>query len=627
MKRFFFLLALAATVSLQAQWVDDPMNNTFLASSSNDAGEIYLATDNVTGDTYVQWSEMHSNGWVPVLQRLNFEGVPQWGNSGISITNPNLATWSPGYAMAATNDGGVVSVFRTADNEGEHYAVKINADGSFPWGEHGILLFDGNGGDRSEVMTGQDGGVWALGTDYTYSYLQYVNADGTLGPVITIGDGDWNHDFGLLVPGFDNSVWVVYEKNHHAYTYYYEKEIWVIGFTTNGAQIAPEEQLMGPYTMGGSYCHYVVPDGNNGGYAFMWHAGIMDAFNTYVFHFDENGNSTISSLNGTSVHEPDANNYYLSAYGTVDPISHDLIIAYEQTDAFTQTQSRIYMNRITATGEKVWGEGILVYDNGTTPLGGISIDAFEDGSGFAVVFYKGVDYGGSNATIEAIGFDMDGNQIWTKQLNSVGSGKSSAENSAGFHLGQNIVAWVSTSHGGIYGQNIGLDGTMGPIEPIIPEPDCFPPENFQGGYVYDVETQEFGVMLQWEAPEVMPLHYNLYRSDFSVKETIVIEVPADQTSYYDEAVMGYYKYQLTAVYEECESEYALTPDGEDHVIVEVTGIAENNNKEIVTVVSIYTMKGQRISSIDLSELQPGIYIIQGLTDEGCLTSRKVVVNR
>ena len=266
-KRLLFFLALASFVTLQAQWVDDPRTNTFIANSSADAGEVYTSTDPVNGYTYVQWTQDSSNGWAPWLQCLSFDGTPQWDNQGVQITTPNLASWSPGYAMTATNDGGVVSVFRTAD--AHHFAVRINADGTLPWGEEGIMLFNGAGGDRSEVMAGNDGGVWALGTDYTFSYLQYINADGTLGPVITVGDGDRNHDFGLMVPGFDNSVLLVYEKNSWAYTYYYEKEIWVVGFTVDGVQIAPEVQLMTPYTMGGSYCHYVVPDGQNGGYAYM----------------------------------------------------------------------------------------------------------------------------------------------------------------------------------------------------------------------------------------------------------------------------------------------------------------------------------------------------------------------
>ncbi len=622
MKKLFLLLALTASFVLQAQWVDDPVNNTFIANSSDDAGEVYLATDEVSGDTYVQWAQMRSNGWAPILQRLDFEGNPQWGAEGIPMTNPDLATWSPGYAMAATTDGGVVSVFRTAS--AHHFAVRINADGTMPWGEDGIMLFDGQGGDRSEVMAGNDGGVWALGTDYTYSYLQYVSADGTLGPVITIGDGDWNHDFGLMVPGFDNSVLVVYEKNHWAYTYYYEKEIWVIGFTVDGVQIAPEQQLMGPYTMGGSYCHYVVPDGANGGYAYMWHAGIMGAFNTYVFHFDQYGNSTISSLDGTAVHEPDANNFYLSAYGTVDPISHDLIIAYEQTDASTQAQSRIYMNRITSTGEKVWGEGILVADYFGDSYSDIIVDAFEDGSGFCIIYNIGDGY---YSNVEAIAFDMDGNQLWTKILSSGVYPKAMCENSTGFHLGQNIVAWVNSANGGVYGQNIGPDGTMGPIEPIIPDPDCFPPTNFDGSYVYDDETQSFGVMLTWEAPETMPLHYNLYRSEMDVKDVVVIEVPGDATSYYDEAALGLYKYQLTAVYEDCESDFALTPDGENYVMIDVTGIGENTSDEIITLVNIYNMQGQMMKTINPDELSTGVYILQGLTEDGRMVSRKVVVGK
>lgn len=607
-----------AIATLHAQWVDDPATNTFIASSSSDAGEIYTSTDPVSGNTYVQWSEMRSNGWVPILQCIDFEGNPQWGRAGIPITNPDLATWSPGYAMTATSDGGVVSVFRTAD--AHHYAVRINADGTFPWGEHGIMLFDGLGGDRSEVMMGEDGGVWALGTDYTYSYLQYVNADGTLGQLITIGDGDWNHDFGLMVPGLYNSVFVVYEKNTWAYTYYYEKEIWVVGFAPEGGQIAPEQQLMAPYTMGGSYCHYVVPDGQNGGYAYMWHAGIGGAFNVYVFHFDEYGNSTISDLNGVSVHATDPMNYYTSAYGAVDPNSHDLIIAYEQTDASSQSQSRIYMNRITLTGEKVWGEGILVADYVGDTYSDILVDAFEDGSGFSIIYSKG----GYQSTVEAIGFDMDGNQLWTKRMSSNSYSRAMCDNSTGFHLGQNIVAWVNAANGGVYGQNIGPDGTMGPVE--LPDP-CNAPENFEGEYVYDMEAQAFGTKLTWIAPEILPLHYNLYRYDLSNKENVIIEVDGAATSYYDESGIGQYKYQLTAVYENCESEFALTPDGEDCIYMEVTGISENAIGEMASILRIYNANGQCLNAKEINELSNGVYILQGLTQDGRLVSRKVVIRK
>ena len=613
------ILALAASFALQAQWVDDPRTNTFIANSSADAGEVYTATDPASGYTYVQWTQGSSNGWAPNLQCLNFEGVPQWGENGVHITTPNLATWSPGYAMAATTDGGVVSVFRTAD--AHHWAVKINPDGSFPWGEQGIMLFDGMGGDRSEVMAGNDGGVWATGTDYDYTYLQYVNADGTLGPVITMGDGTRQYMFSLMVPTLYNSVLVVFEKETHAYTYYYEKEIWVVGYTTDGVQIGPEEQLMTPYTMGGSYCHYVVPDGANGGYAYMWHAGILGAFNTYVFHFDEYGHSTINDLNGISVHEADANNFYLDAYGTVDPESHDLIIAYIKTDASTQSQDWIYMNRITSTGEKVWGEGILVADYIGDTYSNILVDAFEDGSGFSLIY----NIGGYNSTVEAKGFDMDGNLLWTKQMSSNSYSRAMCDNSTGFHLGQNVIAWVNSTNGGIYAQNIGPDGTMGPIEP--PVFTCFPPENFEGEYVYNMEEEQFGVKLSWTAPETQPLHYNLYRHDTYFRNDTIIEVGGDATEYFDESGFGTYRYQLTAVYETCESDFALTPEGEDYVIVEVTGIEESSNDKMVVITRIYNMNGQCLKYNNLEELSAGVYLLQGLTEDGRLVSQKVVVNK
>ena len=620
MKKLSLLfLAIAATFTLQAQWVDDPINNNFIANCSAEAGEIYTATDPVSGDTYVQWTQGASNGWTPFLQRLSFDGTPQWGRNGIQITTPGLASWSPGYAMAATTDGGVVSVFRTED--AHHYAVRINADGTFPWGEEGIVLFNGEGGDRSEVIAGNDGGVWALGTDYLFSYLQYIYPDGTPGPIATIGDGDWNHDFGMLVLGFDNSVWVVYEKNHWAYSYYYEKELWVVGYTEDGVQIAPAVQLMNPYTIGGSYCHYVVPDGQDGGYAYMWHSGIGGAFNVYVFHFDHNGFSTISDLNGIPVHTSDPSNYYTSAYATVDPLSHDLIIAYEQTDASSQSQSRVYMNRITSTGERLWGEGILVADYTGDNYSDILVDAFEDGSGFSVIYSKG----SYNSTIEAKGYDMEGNQLWTKQMSSSSYSRSVCDNSTGFHWGQNIIAWVNTSNGGVYGQNLAPDGSMGPVEP--PVVTCLAPENFEGGYVYDMDEQLFGTQLSWTAPETLPQHYNLYRYGSANKEDVIIEVDANATSYYDECGLGEYKYQLTAVYEHCESDYALTPDGADHIIIQVTGIEENTDNTIVNVLNVYNMSGQRISIGNIDELGAGVYILQGLTEDGRLVSRKMMIDK
>lgn len=611
MKKFLLLIiTLVAFFTAQAQW--SPSTNNFIANTSTDAGEIYLSTDDVSGDTYVQWMQFASNNWSPTLQRLSFNGTPQWGENGLHIGGQAFSSWSQGVAMTATNDGGVVSCF--SNEEGQSYAVRINANGTFPWSEAGVMLFGGLGGTRTEVMAGTDGGVWALGTDMESTYVQYVNADGTLNPMITINEAGTNCTFGLMVPANNNGVFVVYEKENWAYTYYYSKEIWVRGYNIDGTPFSENTQLMAEQVMVGAYVHYVVPDGLGGGYVYLWHAGIGDAYNTYVFHFNANGASTIMGLDGVPVHTGDPAYYYLSAAATVDPESHDLIIGFEETDSDTESICRLYFNRISTTGDKIWGDnGIMFLDNGTNPCGGLRIDAYEYEPGFSAIFHRGVGTTGYQSIVEAKGFDLNGNNTWNTTLCSNAYPKTGDQNSTGFHQGQNIVAWVNSSTGGLYGQNVGIDGSMGPMVPPIPPMPCNAPSGFSGKYFYGEDS--FGVYLSWVAPEEVPVRYQLYREDLSNGNQVRILVDANDLDYTDEIGIGDYKYWLTAIHiieggEECESSPAVTVDGELYLLITVTSVDENTEEEIVGDGKIYTIDGRCLGTT-LPESFRGMYFQNG----------------
>lgn len=613
-KLIFIIIALAATFTVKAQWVNDPTNNTFIANTSADAGEIYLSTNQNTGDTYMQWmSFVGGNGWSPSLQRLNFAGEPQWGENGIHIAAHQFSSMSEGVSMTTTTDGGVVSCFAVYD--GYTYAVKINPDGTFPWGEQGVQLFGGLGFSRTEIVATDDGGIWALGFDYSNLYLQYVNE--ALGPVVTISDNTGlKCMFGQLTLGTDNKVFVTYEKVGNGM--YTNKSIYVAGYNPDGTQFSPETLLMAEQTFQSTYIHYAISDGMGGGYIYIWHPALGN-FNTYVFHYNQNGVSTIMDTNGIPVHSFDGNNLYISASATVDPDSHDIILFYEQTDDYSQSQCKLYMNRITSYGERLWDEGILVLDNGTTPCGGLNINAYQYGGGFAVTYFKGLNQtSGSQATVEAQGFNMEGTTTWSTQMCSNTYGKTGCEGSTGYHGGQNIISWVNNEVGGLYGQNIGQKGEMGDVEPPTPPTPCYAPTNFQGEYVY---TQEmYGPMLSWDTPETTPLHYNLYCEE--TKE--VIEIDAEYTSYFMEMNPGDYIFQLTAVYDNCESDYAMTPNGDDYVLIEVTSVPEVGYEEIVNIVAIYNINGQLVNAKNVNELNQGMYIIKGVTTSGKTVTRKIV---
>jgi hypothetical protein len=424
---------------------------------------------------------------------------------------------------------------------------------------------------------------------------------------------------GLLIPA-ETGVFVVYSKHTlQGYTTY-NKEIHVAGYNKNGEQIFPETMLFAQQAVGASYVHYAIPDNQGGGYVYQFHNAIGGVYNTYVTHFDKNGTPTITDPNGIAVHSPDYSHFYTNAYATVDPESNDLIIAYLQKDAASQSEHRVYVNRITESGEKPWGDGILVADYTNRSYSDIHVDAIDAVYGFVVT------YGTSQGTIEAVGYDNEGNQQWNTIMSSTRYNKTISENTTGFYDGQNIVAWVNGDDGGVYGQNIGWDGALGEVSPLPPPPVpcCYAPETFEGNYLYNEETTSYGALLTWEAPAYSVLHYNLYRQNLEDETTDIIEIDADVTSYFDEVAPGGYKYQLTAQYEDQESEFALTPEGEDYIVIEVTSVPENEYEEIVDVIAIYNLKGQLVNTKDINELAHGVYAIIGTTESGKTIVKKVL---
>lgn len=287
----------------------------------------------------------------------------------------------------------------------------------------------------------------------------------------------------------------------------------------------------------------------------------------------------------------------------------------------SQSEHRIYVNRITETGEKLWGDGILVADYTGQSYNDIRVDAIEYTNGFAVI------YGTGQGNIEALGYDAEGNLQWNTTMSSTSYNKTIGDNTSGYNLGQDIVAWINRDSGGLYGQNLGWDGALGEVSPLPPPPIpcCFPPSDFDGNYYYDEQTGAFGVSLTW-VPYDIPLSFNLYREQPGKSSREVIEIDANATSYFDEVGPGDYIYRLTALYDDYESDYATTIDGEDYLLISVTSTPENTVDEIITVTKIYTLNGQLIRNANLKELSHGIYIIQGLSSDGKLVTHKMVVD-
>jgi len=174
---------------------------------------------------------------------------------------------------------------------------------------------------------------------------------------------------------------------------------------------------------------------------------------------------------------------------------------------------------------------------------------------------------------------------------------------------------------------------------IVPEL-CEPP------VIVSVTVEEYSVLLNWDAPENIDgelLGYNVYRDE----EILNID-PITETEYVDEELAdGTYKYQISAVYEHCESEKT---EGE---IVTVSiknlqlssfDIFPNPTKNELRItnyelrienIAIYDVYGKIVLShtanrtpqieINVSHLQSGVYFVKAYFDNNEVAVKRLVI--
>ena len=147
-----------------------------------------------------------------------------------------------------------------------------------------------------------------------------------------------------------------------------------------------------------------------------------------------------------------------------------------------------------------------------------------------------------------------------------------------------------------------------------------------------------------------PISFNVYRDG-----SVIANVPFTgeyQYSYFDQVAAGIYDYQVTAVYDGCESDFALTPNGNaNYVTVDVTSVAENNvevnvypnpttgNVKIEAAgmnhLTVVSTLGQILFDADvngdnyemnLGQYKAGIYMVRIYTENGVAVKRVTVVD-
>ncbi|MCW8810914.1 MAG: T9SS type A sorting domain-containing protein [Ignavibacteriaceae bacterium] len=210
----------------------------------------------------------------------------------------------------------------------------------------------------------------------------------------------------------------------------------------------------------------IIPDGNFG-VVFVWYddRDFNNNYSTFVQRVDSSG-SVLFTANGVEASSL-ASNQHLNCDVVIDPSTYEIYAFWIEQDNL-QSMAGISGQKFSITGTKLWGNNGMTFKamDSNTDLHMSAL--FEGGNEY--VYY--LEYIGAtqNNLAKAFSVDGNGNFNWTGNIvtfSSVVSSKSRLVSDV-YSNGASVLAWSDgrQDNGGIYAQDIQVDGSFGGIVPV-----------------------------------------------------------------------------------------------------------------------------------------------------------------
>jgi hypothetical protein len=145
MKKQTVLLVLAFLPLISfSQWTSNVAVNTPVFDSSGVAETTPLIATTADGSTYVSWFEPSAGtNYQLRMQRIDVNGVLQWGSSGITVSSFPQNTALFRYDLAVDQEDNAIVAFQDErSGQLDIVAYKLNPSGVMLWGNSGIALTD-----------------------------------------------------------------------------------------------------------------------------------------------------------------------------------------------------------------------------------------------------------------------------------------------------------------------------------------------------------------------------------------------------------------------------------------------------------------------------------------------------
>lgn len=472
------LLLLAALLASQAAWAwpDDPLLNLAICTHAGEQTVPKIAATS-DGGCYVGWHDNMSGNYDIYLQRLSGDGVPQWAENGLLISNHPQESWITDWDLTVDGEDHCLIAINDIRSGGDWdiYGYRISPAGEFMWGANGIVISDNaNFEAEPRVVATSGGGVvfaWMeeSGAGYVANLRKVTSAGADVWTPHTISlSGTYGITIPRIAPAENDGVILQYlipqGSGMYAQRYIYTQKYDSLGqpqWTAGGVLISNAGGIsswMKPN---------LISDGMGGMYSFWYDTHDQNRHHVYVQHVDAAG-TPLWTQNGVQTSLSSEELQMSHALAAQD--GGGVIVFYQVTNS-GQTQDGLGGQRISAAGERLWGaNGINFRPLGSPQTVGASVLPQEDGA--ILVFNEHVSVGANDKRIRALRVDLTGSPVWEGTFRELSTAQSdklglvAAVNS----FDQVLAAWRDdrSGSGDIYLQNVNPDGTLGDLGPSSP---------------------------------------------------------------------------------------------------------------------------------------------------------------
>jgi hypothetical protein len=454
------LLALAAAPA-HAAWSTDPAANLVIADRTGEQVQtkVVATTD---GGCYVSWFDNSTGGYDVYLQRLDAAGDELWAHNGVLVADRGFSS-TQDYGLAVDTAGNALLAFR--DDSGadvEITASKVDPDGNPLWGTPGIQLTSTTAFVAAPKIAGtSDGDVVVGWTQDSDVIVQKLDPTGSAlwGSGVTLARASGNFSLADLRAADAGTAIVSWVRSPGVSP----RHLWAQKLAAaDGASLwaAGHVQVYDDASGSLQFGNFpeFVSDGT-GGAVFAWYTS-SPSLQCRAQHVLANGSEAFAH-NGVELSTNGAQ-LRVSPSAAFDTASGDIYAFWIENNTL-QSQFGVYGQRLDSSGARQWtASGKVLVPLSSTEIQQVRALSAPGGAIAAWASTTAFD----DQPIHAARLDSAGTYVWNPTIVDVKTAATGTSRLAAAvsSLGFAIYAWTDgATDGDIKGQNVNLDGRLGPI--------------------------------------------------------------------------------------------------------------------------------------------------------------------